>query len=60
MSISEVAIDMLSSLPDDLPWDEWQYQRYVREVVEESDQEFEAGHGVSHEEAKQQLKKWLE
>ena len=60
MSISEVAIDVFSSLPDDLPWDEWQYQRYVRKVVEESDREFEAGLGVSHEEAKQQLKKWLE
>jgi len=57
--VKEIAMNVIESLPDDVSWDEMQYQLYVREVVEESDEEFEAGLGVSHEEAKRQLKKWL-
>jgi len=59
MSVKEIAMNVMESLPDDVSWDELQYQLYVREVVEESDEEFKAGLGVSHEEAKRQLKKWL-
>ena len=60
MSVKEIAINVMESLPDDVSWDELQYRLYVREVVEESDEEFEAGLGVSHEEAKRRLKKWLD
>ena len=59
VSVKEIALNVMESLPDDDAWDELQYQHYVREVVEESDAEFEAGLGVSHEDAKRQLKKWL-
>ena len=53
-------MNVMASLPDDVSWDELQYQLYVREVVEESDKEFEAGLGIPHEAAKQRLKKWLD
>ena len=59
VSVREIAMNVLESSPDDVSWDELQCQHYVREVVEESDAEFEAGLGVSHEDAKRQLKKWL-
>ena len=59
MNVKEIAIDIVKSLPDDVSWDELQYRLYVREVVEESDKEFAAGLGVSHEEAKRRLKKRL-
>ena len=57
MSVKEIAINVMESLPNDVSWDELQYRLYVREVVEESDKEFDAGLGVSYEEAKRQLKK---
>ena len=60
MSVKEIAMNVMASLPDDVSWDELQYRLYVREVVEESDKEFEAGLGILHEEAKQRLKKWLD
>ena len=60
MSVKEIARGVMESLPDDVSWDELQYRLYVQEVVEESDKEFEAGLGVSHEEAKRRLKKWLD
>ena len=59
VSVKKIVMNVMESLPDDVSWDELQYQLYVREVVEESDEEFKAGLGVSHEEAKRQLKKWL-
>ena len=59
VSVKEIAMNVMESLPDDVSWDELQCQHYVREVVEESDKEFQAGLGVSHEDAKRQLKKWL-
>ena len=60
MSVKEIAMSVMASLPDDVSWDELQYRLYVREVVAESDKEFEAGLGIPHEEAKQRLKKWLD
>ena len=59
MSVKEIAMNVMESLPDDVSWDELQYHLYVREVVEESDEEFKAELGVSHEKVKRQLKKWL-
>jgi len=59
MGVKEIAMNVMESLPDNVSWDELQYQLYVREVVEESDEEFKAGLGIPHEEAKRQLNKWL-
>ena len=36
------------------------YEKYVCDTVEESIRELDAGQGLSHEDAKKRLKRWLE
>jgi hypothetical protein len=58
-NVKEEAKIMIDRLPNNITWDELQYRLYVCQVVDESDKELEAGLGVSHEEAKRLLKRWL-
>jgi predicted transcriptional regulator len=51
---------MLDELPDDASYEDIQYRIYVREKIERSLAEVDRGEGVSHEEAKKRLARWLD
>jgi predicted transcriptional regulator len=58
-SVKEDVIRMIRSLPDDCTLEEIQYHLSVRQHVERGLADIEAGHTVSHEEAKRKVKEWF-
>lgn len=58
-SVKESVYQVLENLPDTVSWDEVQYRLYVRQVVEESDRQFERGEFVTQEEVEKRMEKWL-
>ncbi len=59
-SVKTQAIDLISAMPDDCTLEDIQYHLYVREKVERGIQAIEADDVVSHDEAKERVKQWLE
>lgn len=58
-SVKESIYQVLENRPDTVSWDEVQYRLYVRQVVEESDRQFERGEFVTQEEVEKSMEKWL-
>ena len=51
---------MLDELPDDVSYEDIQYELYVRQKIEQGLAAVDEGRVVSHEEARQRLAQWLE
>jgi hypothetical protein len=58
-SLKENVEKMLQSLPDDSTIEDIQYYLYVLDKIEKGQQEIRDGKGISHEEAKARLSKWI-
>ena len=50
---------MLRSLPDDSSVEDIQYHLYVLDKIQKGQQAIRDGKGISHEEAKARLSKWI-
>ncbi|MFV9677025.1 MAG: hypothetical protein ACNYVW_05165 [Methanosarcinales archaeon] len=59
MSVKEEVIKMIEALPDGITVSDIMAERYFRQKVDESLKELDEGKGISHEEAKKQLNRWL-
>lgn len=57
MTTKESVLRQVAEMPDDVTLDEIQYHLYVRQVVEESRAELDAGEGISQEEVEKRLAK---
>lgn len=51
---------LLSHLPDNSTLEDIQYHLYVLEKVRRGRADIDAGRSLSHDEAKQRLRKWLQ
>lgn len=60
MTTKDAVIEMIRKLPDDATVDEIMAELYARRKIEEGLRQLDGGQGVSHEEAKRSLAKWLE
>jgi predicted transcriptional regulator len=58
-SVKEDVVRMIQALPDDCTLEQIQYHLYVRDQVEQSLADIEAGRVVPHEEAKHRVAEWL-
>lgn len=59
MTVKEIAIELIRQLPDDTTLDEIMEELFVRRTIEERLRELDEQGGLSHEEVKQRLAKWL-
>jgi predicted transcriptional regulator len=57
-TVKQEVIRLIQSLPDDCTLEDIQYRLYLREQVEQGLADIEAGHVVSHEEAKRRIAEW--
>jgi hypothetical protein len=58
-TIKESAQQIIAGLPEDVTWDEIQYRLYLKEMIDEAEEEIADGKGISHEEVEERLAKWL-
>jgi len=58
-TIKESAQQIIAGLPEDVTWDEIQYRLYLKEMIDEAEEEIAGGKGISHEEVEERLAKWL-
>ena len=58
-STKETAIDFIKNLPEDLSIEEIAYKLYINEKLNKAQKQMENGNFVSHEDAKERMKKWL-
>jgi hypothetical protein len=59
MSTKDAVIEIIKRLPDDVTLPDIMAELSFRQQVDEGLRQLDAGEGLSHEEAKQQLGKWL-
>ncbi len=59
MSMKNLARQVIESLPEDASLDEIMHALYINTKFRRGEQEIRGGAGVSHEEAKDRMKKWL-
>jgi len=55
----ENAIDFIKKLPDNLSVEEIAYKLYVNEKINKAQEQIREGKYISHEEAREKMKKWL-
>jgi hypothetical protein len=55
----ENAIDFIRKLPDNLSVEEIAYKLYVNDKINKAQEQIREGKYISHEEAKEKMKKWL-
>lgn len=58
-TIKENVEKMIRSLPDDSTVEDIQYHLYVLDKIQKGQEAIRDGHGISHEEAKARLSKWI-
>lgn len=58
-AVKDVAKQVIDALPADATMDDVMHALYVRAKCERADREIEDGKGITHEEAKRRLRKWL-
>jgi hypothetical protein len=58
-AVKDVAKQVIDALPADATMDDVMHALYVRAKCERADREIEDGEGITHEEAKRRLRKWL-
>jgi predicted transcriptional regulator len=59
MTVKDIAKQVIDTLPDEASMDDIMYALYVRAKFERGEREIREGKGVSHEEAKKRLQKWV-
>lgn len=55
----QVAMEVLSSLPEDTSLEEISYRLYVRAAVEEGMRDVESGRTVPHDQVMREAREWL-
>jgi hypothetical protein len=58
-SVKNAVIDFIKNLPDDLTVEEIAYKLYLDERINKAQKQMKEGNYLTHEEAKERLKKWL-
>ncbi len=58
-SLKDGVADMIHNMPDDSSLEDIQYHLYVLEKVRKGRQSIKDGKGISNEEAKARLSKWI-
>ena len=58
-SLKQNVEQMIRSLPDDSTVEDIQYHLYVLDKIQKGQQAIRDGQGISHEEAKARLSKWI-
>ncbi|KKN37833.1 hypothetical protein LCGC14_0759420 [marine sediment metagenome] len=58
-SVKDSVIDFIKKLPDNLTVEEIAYKLYIDERINKAQQQMKDGNYLTHEEAKERLKKWL-
>ncbi len=59
MPVKETARQVIDSLPDDVTMDDVIHALYIRAKFEQGEDQIRRGEGVSHEQAKQRIQKWV-
>lgn len=59
LSSKDKVINFIKSLPDDLSVEEITYRLYVNERIIKAQQQIKDGNFLTHEDAKERMKKWL-
>ncbi len=59
-STKETAIDFIKNLPENLSVEEIAHKLYLNEKVTKAQKQMENGNFVTHEDAKERMKKWLQ
>ena len=58
-SVKDSVIDFIKNLPDDLTVEEIAYKLHLDERINKAQKQMKEGNYLTHEEAKERLKKWL-
>jgi len=58
-SLKQNVEKMIQNLPDDITAEDIQYHLYVLDKIQKGQQDIRDGKGISHEEAKAKLSKWI-
>lgn len=58
-AVKEQAKKIIDNLPDDTTIDDVMHALYVQTKLERAEKSIQDGKGISHEEAKKRLQKWL-
>lgn len=59
MTIKEAVLEMISRMPDDASVADIMAELYFRQKVDEGLRQLDDGEGITHQEAKSRLAKWL-
>ena len=59
LSSKDKVLNFIKSLPNDLSVEEITYRLYVNERILKAQQQIKEGNFLTHEEAKEKMKKWL-
>ncbi len=59
MTVKEIAKDVINSLPSKATMDDVMHALYVQTKFHHGELEIKQKRGISHEEAKKRLRKWL-
>ncbi len=59
-STKETAIDFIKNLPENLSIEEIAYKLYINDKLTKAQKQVENGNFVTHEDAKERMKKWLQ
>jgi hypothetical protein len=59
MAVKDIAKNLIDALPDDATMDDIMHALYVHEKFSHGEREIRDGKGISHEDAKQRLQKWV-
>lgn len=59
MSVKDEVIKLIQDLPDTVTVEDILYKLYARAKIEEGINELDAGKGISHADAMEKIKKWL-
>lgn len=59
MTVKEIARHVIDTLPNKSSMDDIIHALYINAKFEHGEREIQEGKGISHEEAKQRLQKWV-
>ena len=59
MTLKESIIELIRNLPEDVTLTDIMAELYFRQKVDQGLRELDEGRGIPHEQAREQLRKWL-
>ena len=59
MAVKDIAKHVIDTLPDKITMDDIIHALYIHAKFDHGEREIREGKGISHEEAKQRLQKWV-